>query len=636
LSKGDIQREGVVIRRKGARVLRWVLAVVFLPSILSWSGCKSPTDYRREADATAYNIVKEKQLEALGKTEGFTIVRYSDLLRYRLMEAQGLQYSHEASLGSHRAPPVEHWPDPNYLVGVSSKDDGAQLDPLEVLEDEGPIKISLNDALMIGAQNSFSYQTLKEAVFAAAIDLDYQRHFFERQYSQEAGSTFTNDNSTTPATNRVDSYSDIGLTRNFASGASFAASLALDIVNLLSSGGASSMGLTMDASVSVPLLRGSGRHIVTEPLTQAERDVVYAIYDFEENRRGYAVDIAGEYMGVLSAMNRIENAEENYRRLVISVRRSRRLADSGSLTEIEVDQAVQEQLSAREGWIAAMESYQNALDNLKITLGLPVDADIELDQSELDRMVGVSTSVLVDLDSSANQTEPNLPADAPITFEKPGWQKPGPLEIDTESAVKLAFGNRLDLRKSQAAVYDAQREVIILADQFRGELTLGAGYNVDSSSYEDARLRFDQAAWRLPLTLNLPFERTRERNNYRMSLVRFESTCRSLALLEDTIKRDVRRTLRNMLATRENLQIQAKGMVVAKKRVESTDLFLLAGRAQIRDVLEAQRSLLGAQNSLTSAVVSYRIAELTLQDQMGVLEVDERGLWREFSPEDSK
>ena len=64
--------------------------------------------------------------------------------------------------------------------------------------------------------------------------------------------------------------------------------------------------------------------------------------------------------------------------------------------------------------------------------------------------------------------------------------------------------------------------------------------------------------------------------------------------------------------------------------MESTELFLKAGRAAIRDVLEAQEALVSAQDALTSALVNYRVAELELQRDMGVLVVNEEGLWREY------
>ncbi|HUV63712.1 MAG TPA: hypothetical protein VMW24_07430, partial [Sedimentisphaerales bacterium] len=72
---------------------------------------------------------------------------------------------------------------------------------------------------------------------------------------------------------------------------------------------------------------------------------------------------------------------------------------------------------------------------------------------------------------------------------------------------------------------------------------------------------------------------------------------------------------------------------VAEKRVRSTTFFLEAGRTEIRNLLEAQDALLSAQNGLTRSVVDYRIAELELQRDLDLLEVNEQGLWREFSPE---
>jgi outer membrane protein TolC len=62
-------------------------------------------------------------------------------------------------------------------------------------------------------------------------------------------------------------------------------------------------------------------------------------------------------------------------------------------------------------------------------------------------------------------------------------------------------------------------------------------------------------------------------------------------------------------------------------------MLLEAGRVQIRDILEAQEALLSAQNALTAAVINYRITELELQRDMGLLKVDEKGLWQEFDPE---
>ena len=97
-----------------------------------------------------------------------------------------------------------------------------------------------------------------------------------------------------------------------------------------------------------------------------------------------------------------------------------------------------------------------------------------------------------------------------------------------------------------------------------------------------------------------------------------------------------RHDLRTLLAARESLRIQEEAVRVARRRVESTGLFLRAGRAQIRDVLEAQEDLVSAQNALTAARVQYRVSEFELQRDLDVLEVNEQGMWQEFTPETSK
>jgi outer membrane protein TolC len=152
---------------------------------------------------------------------------------------------------------------------------------------------------------------------------------------------------------------------------------------------------------------------------------------------------------------------------------------------------------------------------------------------------------------------------------------------------------------------------------------------------EDGKLRFDKANYTALLTLDLPFERTRERNLYRNSLINLEQAERNVQLLEDRIKLSIVNELRDLMQARESLYIQAKAVYVAEKRVRTTTLFLEAGRAQMRDLLEAQESLLSAQNSLTAAVVNYRVAELQIQRDMELLEIDENGIWREYDPEGS-
>jgi len=368
--------------------------------------------------------------------------------------------------------------------------------------------------------------------------------------------------------------------------------------------------------------------------------VLYAVWEFERFKRVFAVNVASEYLDVLRAFDRIENEKENYKRAIVSARWSQRRADMGEIDVIQVDQAVQNELRARNRWILARQSHERSLDDFKVLLGLPVDTEIELDEGHLARLVEQISADMIDLSKFVRDPNEDVPpADAEIELEQPSQAGAGPYEIDRIVATRLAFENRLDLRVVQEKIADAQREVIIRADRLGADLTLfgsasaGGRRTVSSATSDDARIRFNEAAYSALLTLDLPIERVAERNDYRNSLIELERAVRSVQALEDQIKLDTRDKHRVLQSSRESLQIQAGAVQVAQRRVSGAKMSLDAGRAQIRDMLEAQNALVSAQNDLTAAVINYRVTELELQRDMGLLKVDGQGLWREFDPE---
>ncbi|MHC4360754.1 MAG: TolC family protein [Planctomycetota bacterium] len=587
----------------------------------------------------AEDIIQKKTEEAFGQVRQFSIERPSNILRRRLLIEQNLPYSGEASLGTDKLKPI----------GAGLERDKTQeqrsFDPTLLLEAnktlQPTLQLSLMQALQIGARNSFDYQNRKEDIFQTALSLDLERNNFRNIFTGQVTSLIESDTTGDRAVSGTENSGSMSLKRQLESGAAFSTALAVDLANLLTANRASSLGIKGDASISIPLLRGSGRDIVTEPLTQAEREVLYAIYEFERFKRSFAVNIASQYLDVMKQLDQVKNQEENYRSLIASARRSRRLADAGRLPEIQVDQAVQNELRARDRWITANESYKNRADSFKSLLGLPPDARIELDRSDLERLVAPTTEIMADIirKEESQEDKETPPADAPIELLMPDRENAGPMEIDETLAIGLGLENRLDLRVATGRVYDAQRKVMVAADALDAELTLlgsaglGANRKIRDAASDDAQLRTNKGIYSALLTLDLPFERTAERNAYRNSIIKLERSVRDVQMLEDKIKLAIRNELRDLFATRESLQIQAKAVLVAEKRVKSVNLFLEAGRAEIRDLLEAQDSLLSAQNSLTAAVVSYRVAELELQRDIGLLKIDEKGLWEEYSPE---
>lgn len=598
-------------------------------------GCKAPSDYRSEADEVASDILNEAWPRVTGHNERFTISPAEQTLRRRLLLEQRLPVSAPASAGSSDDRVIEQWPDDTY---ADDRSEGYDLDNGSAFSAENPLRINLKEALQVAAFNSRNYQTQKESVYQTALRLDLQRDAFRNTWAGVVDSVVSASLNENSETNGVVNSGTLDVTRQFKDGMRFTSSLAVDLVNLLSGGNESSRGLTLDTSLEIPLLRGSGRFVVTEPLTQAERDVVYSIYGFERFKRTFAVQIASNYLSVLQQQDRVQNAIANYERVVASTRRARRLADAGRLPEIQVDQSVQDELRARNSWISAQQSYERALDGFKLTLGLPTDAYVELDRGEFDVLLNLPRFERYLQPQSMGDTVDVPPADAPVVIEPPSDEDAGPLELDEEAAILISLLNRLDLRVSIGEIVDSQRGVAIAADNLRADVTLlgrsslGESRSLGSAAQEDAELRTDRGFYSLLIGIDLPLERTSERNTYRNALIAYEQAVRDMQDAEDSVKLDVRNTLRDLLEARESIKIQAEAVRVAQRRVDSTNLFLQAGRAEIRDLLEAQNDLNSAQDSLTDAVVNYRIGELELQRDMGVLQVSGEGLWNEFDP----
>ncbi|MBU0637237.1 MAG: TolC family protein [Planctomycetes bacterium] len=619
-----------------------LIATTAVTAALLIAGCRA-SGYRRDADRTAYGIIEQKQCEALGRTEPFSIETPAQTLRRRLLLDQQLPYSANASLGPRNVDRSKQWPDEEYL---DQPDEGAVF--ADRFSTTGPLRLTLSDALQIAAHESREYQTQKESVFEAALRLDLERDAFRNTWTGVLDGLYEADLEREVAlddqghTDRqtvggLEYGGILGWSERLRNGMTFTGQIGLDMVSLLTQERLFSRGVFADVTVTIPLMRGAGEFVVAEPLTQAERDVVYAIYDFERYKRVFAVDIASAYLGVQRQQDQVDNAESNYRRLIASTRRARRLADAGRLPEIQVDQSRQDELSARNRWVSALAAYERALDTFKSRLGLPTDAAVELDRTELAKLTARATQLLSTEEPAAREG-PVPAADDPVELVAPGVGAPGPLELDERDATIIALARRLDLRVTVGQVYDAQRTVAVAADQLRADVTLlgsgsaGARRTLGSAALDDADFEVNEGLYSALLTVDLPFERTAERNSYRASLIRFEQAVRNVQDLEDQIKLAVRNRLSELLEARESFQIQAQAVTVAERRVESTSLFLEAGRAEIRDVLEAQSALVSAQNALTAAVVNYRVSELALQRDLGVLEVNEQGLWQEFFP----
>jgi outer membrane protein TolC len=598
-------------------------------------GC-SPTKYRQKADSVAMDFIHQSQLEAIGQTEPFSIELPSNTLRRRLLLDQNLPFSGASSLGVDELSFIKHWPEKDYPVSTVAYEPSTPP-----WEGDKALKLSLVDSLQVASANNRQYQTSKEDIFQAALILDLESNEFRNTFFGALQSIFTSDR--TNSSTDVASSASAEWIRRLKTGATLSSRMFIDLVKLLTQDRSSSYGIFADATIAIPLLAGSGEYIVAEPLTQAERNLSYSLYAFERVKRTLAVQVASEYLTVLELLDQLKNEEDNYRRLLLFARNASQLAEAGRLPKIQLDQAYQDVLRARANWISAQQTYVNGLDLFKNILGLPTDALMELDQSELDRLALAAKEALGDELSirppaAMLAAQGDLAADAPVELVPPSREGGGPLELEYSEAIEIALKQRMDHRILQGQVYDAQRGVVVAADALRANLTLlgnaqvGERRGTGDADLPNAEFKIDDGKYSGGFIFDLPWERTEAQNAYRNSYITLERAVRNVQENEDQIKFQLRNELRSLIEARENYKIQTQAVDLAHRRVKSSELFLQAGRAETRDVLEAQESLLSTQIALTEALVNYRISELELQRDMGVLKVDHEGLWNEYEP----
>ena len=586
-------------------------------------GCRSAGDWRDVADEKAARVLGAVQRDVTGREEPVQIETPAQTLRRRLLLDQGLTVFNEASLGIRDLSTNAYWNGAERLQ-ASDRDDSLPLGTNRVLT------IGLKDAVQIAARGSRDYQGRKESLFTAALGLDLENQKFRTTFTGMMNASVDSSESEGERETRYGEANKVGASRTFADGTQLSSAIAVDLAGMLSGEKTSSWGLLADASISIPLMRGSGRLVNMESLTQAQRDVVYTIREFEQYKREFMVGIASAYLNVLLTKRMLVNEEENYKRVIISTRRSRRMADANRMSPSDCDQSRQSELSARNSWISAFESYDASLEAFKGQLGLPPDAKIDLADQDLEELQAYvekfAKTELGEYDAGE--------AAAPLALERPkSVDEAGALKDQVDRAIALAVENRLDFRSNIDRIEDAQRQVLIAEDALRAEVTLGgrasAGEGANAGSDDNGEFNLGEAVFGSTLSIDLPFERTAERNAYRGSLIQLEGAVRAYQAAEDALKESVRAAIRSLRETREQLKIQYLAVSLAERRVRNNDLLLQAGRAEMRDVLEAQAALLSAQNALFSAIRSYRVRELELQKELGLLEVTIDGVWRE-------
>ena len=534
--------------RPGAFLCR-VLSVAV---ILGLAGCSSEK-YKAQADKEVYQIIDNKWSDSLGHKSNY-IINDSNI-----------------------------YPTPDDIqIELAVPDSGV---------------ITLAQAIAIATAYNREYQDRKEELYLKALDLTLARHQFARQWFGTVDAKYISDDDGEKLSMSKEG-NKIGFSQLLADGARISIDIAMDWTRFLTGDPRTSLASILSAEATQPLLRGRGREIVQENLTQAERDVLYQIRSFNRYRKDFVVSIADDYYRVLEQRANVTNTENSYYRLLESRKRLEIEVEAGSARPFDVDEVEQQALNAENRWVQAQQSYERALDEFKVRLSLPPSVEIELDDNELKALEDI---VIIELGYELNE------------------------------AVETAFLRRLDLANSKDKIDDASRKVVVAADNLGIELDLVGSAGVRSTPETNFdRLQFHEGDYSFGLRSNdLGLDRKAERNEYRKALITLEQQQRQYEIDRDRMELDVRQALRALKAEAERYRIQKMALDLAQRRLETQKLMLEIGQSNVRLLLESEGALLEAQNDVTSALVAHAIAKLGFFRDIGILQVRPDGMWEQ-------
>lgn len=506
------------------------------------AGCWSASASKESADLQVYDILQRTSAKVSGQAKTFALERPVDTMRQRLLTAHA------------------------------------------------PVRLTLLESLDVAAENSRDFQRQKETLYLAALNLTRDQHDFAVIFGG-GGSAEISGESDTEANARLGD--DLSASVTSTAGTRIVASFANTFLRSVIHGGGFDGSSILNLTLTQPLLRGAGRRIVREPLTQSERDVVYAVRSFERFRAEFAVRVVSDYWDVVQQIADLVNVEANYRSLKTQREQDEELFVAGRTTVTDLGRAKQSEYTADAQRVAAKNRLQSALDRFKLTLGLPVTAEVALDPAELQRLDELGVTAV---------------------------------DLPEERAIALALERRFDHQTTVDEVEDAGRRILVAEDALEMSLDFTAALSVPAESGRGLNLDWSKVNWSAGFELDLALDKLVERNSYRSSLISFDVALRSREQSEDQLAADVRTSLRNIQSAIDSHRIQTNAVDLAAQRVEATTELYDANRVTAFEKLDAQDDLLQAQLNLTAAIVDYAVARLQLMLDLEAVSLEPKGL----------
>ena len=398
------------------------------------SGC-SRTEYRLEADREAYGVISERNGDPRWSAADISIEidprsRYFD---HYDPDCTPMPQDDPAAHGYMRCVDGKngwkHWYDNGVRSDLENPAWREELVQYAETTDDGAVRLNVDSAVRLSYVHSPSHQSQLETLYLSALDVTRERWRLDTQFTGGFDTVFFHSGQKTVGgeSNRLTTGRGIGalgvplagrfgggantlqLNKRFATAGEMVAGIANAFTWEFTNGNVNFAGSLLSSSFVQPLLRGAGRSIALEDLTQVERNLLANLRAYAQFRQGFYTQVAigelgvrgpqrggpgttltsfsgsgsiGGYAGLLQQLQQKRNSEDTLSLQERTFARLEAFYDKGLIDLLQVDQFEQDIETAKSALLVRQNSLELSLDRYKTgTLGLPPDLSVDLDDA---------------------------------------------------------------------------------------------------------------------------------------------------------------------------------------------------------------------------------------------------------------
>lgn len=428
-----------------------------------------------------------------------------------------------------------------------------------------PLCLTLDQAVHMALRANRSLAVAENSVTSAELSLKSDLSAFDLKYSPTASFGATDENRAAAA--------GISFSKRFAYGPD------LTVTPLLSRSEDANSG-AVNLSIGVPLLRGLGKRVNLDAVDAS----VFARVSTERrlylSRVDTVVQTISAVYGIMGQQRIIELINSHAEALQRNVETARIKKEAQLATALDVYRATIRLKDAQDRLSTARNSLHARQDDLKRILSLPLERRI---------------AVAAEMDCA------------------------GP-KVDPDDAMQTALKNRVEMKQAMEAVREAERESLVAKHNLLPQLDLRFDYQRYSDTEDiGGSLDFNKERWLVNLVSTTDWARTREKADYRKSLLNIENAKLALCSQKEAVISEVRNQLEILENWKARMRIRQEQIREATGKLKLSRIKFQHGLADNFDLIEAETELFEARESLITVETEYMVSRYLLRAAMGTL-----------------